>query len=152
MPVFSPLHHSAAPRGLTLVEVMVMLLAVGMLAALALPKYADLQMRARVDKLRSTAQSMQVVNGLLRATAVSRRIDCQDPAPAKVGVDEVEVELVHCLPQALADFDRGVLAAARLHADDGWQLSLRPGLSGGPGAGATWPSSWPAHRSHTIAR
>ena len=86
----------AAQRGLTLVEVMVMLLVLGMLAAVALPKYADLNKRARIDRLRATAQTMQVVSGLVRATAVSRQIDCHSAAAAQVDLDEVDIALVHC--------------------------------------------------------
>ncbi|MBK7061515.1 MAG: prepilin-type N-terminal cleavage/methylation domain-containing protein [Rubrivivax sp.] len=127
----------AAQRGLTLVEVMVMLLVLGMLAAVALPKYADLNKRARIDRLRATAQTMQVVSGLVRATAVSRQIDCHSAAAAQVDLDEVDIALVHCLPQATADFEHGILAAARIRADDGWQLSLEPGRKGGTGPGAT---------------
>ena len=137
MPHQTTHHFPTLQRGLTLVELMAMLLVIGVLAVVALPKYADVQMRARVAKLKATAQSLQVVSALMRTTATSRGADCRDAAPASLTIDGETIALVHCHPQALGAFEQGVLAAAKLSAADGWLLSLAAGQSGSALPGAT---------------
>lgn len=112
-----------------------MLLALGLVAALALPKMAEQQSRARTAKLRASAQSLQVLLSAVRLGASAQRSDCRDTTPQTLLLDGEPVPLVHCQPQALADFGHGLLAAARLSPADGWQLAPQAAASA-PTAGA----------------
>lgn len=110
-------------RGLTLVEAMSMLLAVGLVAALALPKMVEQQSRGRSAKLRTTAQALQVVSTVVRGMATSQVDDCRDPTPHTLTLDGEPIALRHCQPLPVADFDQGLLAAARVSPADGWRLA-----------------------------
>jgi MSHA pilin protein MshA len=114
----------AAMRGVTLVELVAMLLVIAVLAAVALPRYADVQGKAREAKVRSAAGAMQAVASLVRSSAEARGIDCDDKRRASMDIDGQPQPLAHCYPVAEPAFDTGILAAARLERE-GWVASLR---------------------------
>lgn len=111
--------------GLTLVEAVTGLLILGVLAAVAVPRYADVQAKAREVRVKGLAQSLRMVAVAARSQAEAQGISCAADGEAQVRIDEVMVPLRHCYPRAQADLHGGLLAASGLLAGEAW-LVRRP--------------------------
>ncbi|HRD86356.1 MAG TPA: type II secretion system protein [Rubrivivax sp.] len=131
-------HRHAAPHqaGFTLVELVTVILILGVLAAVALPRYADLQGKAREAKVKAVAGSMKAANGLVKAQAMANSVSCASATGTTVSMEGLSVALNHCYPQALGAFTGGVLGAANVSANDGWAVSTTTGQTGGASAGS----------------
>lgn len=100
-----------------------MLLALGLVAALALPKMAEQQALGRVVQLRQAAQGMETRLAAVRERAQRLGLDCQDPAPRSMRFEDETVTLQHCQPQAGADLALVMPTWAALQSADGWRLA-----------------------------
>lgn len=117
-------------RGFTLVELVTVIVILGVLAAVAIPRFTDLQSKARAAKVQAVAGSMKSAVALTKASALANGHTCAATGEA-VSLEGRSIALNHCQPQALSDFTTGVLGAANVESSDGWAVSITSGEGGG---------------------
>ncbi len=127
MNTYSPQRSAHQQAGFTLVELVTVILILGVLAAVALPKYADLQGKAREAKVKTVAGSVKSAAGLAKAAALVTLGSCSAATTASVTMEGSAIALNHCYPQALGNFAGGILAASNVVASDGWVVSSTNG-------------------------
>jgi MSHA pilin protein MshA len=102
------------------VELVTVILILGVLAAVALPRYADLQGKAREAKVKGVAGSIQSAASLAKASAMANGNSCG--ADSTISMEGRTINLNNCYPQALTSFTDGIMGAANISTNDGWTV------------------------------